>query len=60
MNWSRTSVVLFLIVFTWGIVVFGHVLRHTFDFSLNVGIATALLYTLLAGSLVALFFPVAA
>ncbi|MES9851572.1 MAG: hypothetical protein ABW170_07030 [Candidatus Thiodiazotropha sp. L084R] len=62
-SWSKQSQsvesgLLFLIVFSWGIVVFGHILRHTFDFSLNVGIAAALLYTMVAGSLVAIFFPV--
>ncbi|MES9940391.1 MAG: hypothetical protein ABW104_01340 [Candidatus Thiodiazotropha sp. 6PLUC2] len=55
---SVESGLLFLIVFSWGIVVFGHILRHTFDFSLNVGIAAALLYTMIAGSLIAIFFPV--
>ncbi|MCG8486889.1 MAG: hypothetical protein MI756_05410 [Chromatiales bacterium] len=57
-NQSAEAGVLFLLVFTWGVVVFGHILRHTFEFSLNVGIAIALLYTLLAGTLVALIFPV--
>jgi hypothetical protein len=59
-NQSVEAGLLFLAVFSWGIVVFGHILRHTFEFSLNVGIAAALLYTLFAGSLVSILFPVAA
>ncbi|MCG7899909.1 MAG: hypothetical protein JAY99_01140 [Candidatus Thiodiazotropha lotti] len=57
-NQSAEAGILFLVVFAWGVVVIGHILRHTFEFSLNVGIAIALLYTLLAGTLVALIFPV--
>ncbi|MEJ2621043.1 MAG: hypothetical protein P8163_12475 [Candidatus Thiodiazotropha sp.] len=56
-NQSPEAGVLFLVVFAWGVVVIGHILRHTFEVSLNVGIAIALLYTLLAGTLVALIFP---
>ncbi|MEW8497920.1 MAG: hypothetical protein AB2699_05375 [Candidatus Thiodiazotropha taylori] len=59
-NQSAEAGILFLLVFGWGVVVIGHILRHTFEFSLNVGIAIALLYTLLAGTLVALIFPVTA
>ena len=55
---SAESGLLLLAVFTWGIVVFGHIIRHTFDWSMNVGIAAALLYTLFAWNLVAVFFPV--
>jgi hypothetical protein len=57
-NQSPEAGILFLMVFAWGVVVFGHIIRHTFELSLNVGIAIALLYTLLAGTLVALIFPV--
>jgi hypothetical protein len=57
-NHSIEAGMLFFAVFSWGIVVFGHILRHTFEFSLNIGLAIALFYTLLSGSLVALFFPV--
>ncbi|MBW9262443.1 MAG: hypothetical protein K1566_05270 [Candidatus Thiodiazotropha sp. (ex. Lucinisca nassula)] len=59
-NQSAEAGILFLLVFGWGVVVIGHILRHTFEFSLNMGIAIALLYTLLAGTLVALIFPVTA
>jgi hypothetical protein len=55
---SPEAGILFLVVFAWGVVVFGHILRHSFEVSLNVGIAIALLYTLLAGTLVALIFPI--
>ena len=55
---SVVSALMFLAVFSWGIVVFGHILRHTFGFSLNAGIAVALLYILIASTLVAIFFPV--
>ena len=55
---SAESGLLLLAVFIWGVVVFGHIIRHTFDVSINVGIAAALIYTLFAWNLVAAFFPV--
>jgi hypothetical protein len=57
-NQSAEAGILLLVLFTWGIVVFGHILRHTFEFSINVGIAAALIYTLFVWNLLAFVFPV--
>ncbi len=56
---SAESELLLLVVFIWSIVVLGHILRHAFEISLNLGIAFALLYNLMAWSVLSHFFPVA-
>jgi hypothetical protein len=55
---STESGLLLLTLFFWGIVVLGHIIRHTFELSMNLGIAAALLYTLFAWNLMAIIFPV--
>jgi asparagine N-glycosylation enzyme membrane subunit Stt3 len=56
---SRESELLLLVLFIWSIVVLGHILRHAFEISFNLGIGIALLYTLLAWSIMGHLFPVA-
>jgi SNF family Na+-dependent transporter len=56
---SMESELLLLLLFAWSIAVLGHILRHAFEVSLNLGIAFALLYTLLAWSIMSHLFPVA-
>jgi hypothetical protein len=56
---SMESELLLLLLFAWSIAVLGHILRHAFEISLNLGIAFALLYTLLAWSIMSHLFPVA-
>jgi FtsH-binding integral membrane protein len=55
---SIESDLLLLLLFAWNILVLGHILRHAFEFSLNLGIAFALLYTLLVWSLMSHLFQV--
>ena len=56
---SAESGLLVLILLFWDIVVMGHILKHTFEMPFNVGIAAAIIYTILSWNLTALFFPVA-
>jgi asparagine N-glycosylation enzyme membrane subunit Stt3 len=56
---STESELLLLILFVWSVVVLGHILRHAFEISLNLGIGFALLFTLLAWSIMSHLFPVA-
>jgi hypothetical protein len=56
---SAESGLLVLILLFWDIVVMGHILKHTFEMPFNVGIAAAMIYTILSWNLTALFFPVA-
>ncbi|MES9969349.1 MAG: hypothetical protein ABW092_04895 [Candidatus Thiodiazotropha sp.] len=56
---SSESDFLLLVLFIWSIVVLGHILRHAFEISLNLGIGIALLYNLMAWSLMSHLFPVA-
>ncbi|MBT3016552.1 MAG: hypothetical protein KME63_12485 [Candidatus Thiodiazotropha sp. (ex Clathrolucina costata)] len=56
---SSESELLLLVLFVWSIVVLGHILRHAFEISLNLGIGFALLYTLMAWSIMSHLFPVA-
>ncbi len=56
---SAESGLLVLILMFWDIVVMGHILKHTFEMPFNVGIAAAMIYTVLSWNLTALFFPVA-
>lgn len=58
-NESTESELLLLVLFIWSIVVLGHILRHAFEISLNLGIAFALFYNLMAWSLLNHLFPVA-
>lgn len=53
------SELLLFVLFVWSIAVLGHILRHTFQISLNQGIGFALLYTLMAWSIMTRLFPVA-
>jgi FtsH-binding integral membrane protein len=55
---STESGLLMLILLFWNIVVMGHILRHTFELDLNIGIAAAVLYTLLTWNITPLLFPV--
>ncbi len=57
---STESGLLVLVLFFWSILVLGHIIRHTFDVDLNIGIAVGLLYTLMIINLAALLFPVPA
>ena len=41
----------------WYLVVFGHILRHSFDTSLSLGIALAVAYTLVSYQVISLLFP---
>jgi asparagine N-glycosylation enzyme membrane subunit Stt3 len=56
---SIESELLLLVLFVWSIAVLGHILRHAFEVSLNLGIGFALLYTLMAWSIMSHLFPVA-
>ncbi|MCU7843778.1 MAG: hypothetical protein KZQ93_08040 [Candidatus Thiodiazotropha sp. (ex Monitilora ramsayi)] len=55
---STESGLLILVLLFWSIVVLGHILRHTFEMPFNIGIAAAMIYTLLSWNLTALVFPV--
>jgi hypothetical protein len=55
---SVLSGMLLLLLIFWSIVVMGHILRHTFNIPLNVGIAVGVFYTLLSLNLTILLFPV--
>ncbi|MEW8319087.1 MAG: hypothetical protein AB2660_11250 [Candidatus Thiodiazotropha sp.] len=57
---SAESELLLLVVFIWSILVLGHIIRHAFEISFNLGIAIALLYNILAWSIMSQLFPVAA
>ena len=62
-TWSRHSEsieagLLLLALFIWSMVVMGHILRHTFDTSLNMGLGIAVMYTLIAWNLTEKLFPV--
>ncbi len=52
----------FLLIVTvfWSIVVAGHILRHSFNLELNIGIAVAVFYFLVSLNLTSLLFPVPA
>ncbi|MCU7852873.1 MAG: hypothetical protein KZQ80_11715 [Candidatus Thiodiazotropha sp. (ex Monitilora ramsayi)] len=56
---STESGLLILVLMFWSIVVLGHILRHTFEMPFNIGVASAVIYTLLSWNLTALLFPVA-
>jgi hypothetical protein len=56
---SLESELLLFVLFVWSITVLGHILRHAFEISLNQGIGFALLYTLMAWSIMSHLFPVA-
>ena len=49
--------ILLLALIIWNMVVFGHILRHSFDVSLSLGIAFAVLYTLFSYQVMSLLFP---
>lgn len=55
---SAESGLLVLVLIFWSIVVLGHIIRHAFDVELNLGIAAAVLYTLVTWNITALLFPV--
>ncbi len=57
---STESGLLMLVLIFWSIVVLGHILRHAFEVDLNLGIAAAVLYTLVSWNITALLFPVPA
>ena len=57
---STESGLLMLVLIFWSIVVLGHILRHTFEVDLNLGIAAAVLYTLVSWNIIAMLFPVPA
>jgi hypothetical protein len=64
-NWnqlipSSEAKFLVLLVVIWSIVVFGHIIHHTFEISLGIGIAAALLYIVFSWSLIDHFFAVSA
>ena len=48
---------LLLALIAWNMVVFGHILRHSFDVSLGLGVAFALAYTLFSYQVMSLLFP---
>jgi len=53
---SGEAVLLFLALIVWGIVVAGHILRHTFGLRLGQGVAIAVVYNFFAYSLVSSLF----
>ncbi|RLJ18037.1 hypothetical protein DJ031_12065 [bacterium endosymbiont of Escarpia laminata] len=55
---STEAGLLLLVLIIWSIVVLGHIIRHTFGLTLNIGVAFGVLYTMLAWSMVARLFPV--
>ncbi|MBA1446760.1 MAG: hypothetical protein M3H12_19675 [Chromatiales bacterium] len=55
---STEAGLLLLLLIIWSIVVLGHIIRHTFGVTLNIGVALGVLYTMLAWSMVARLFPV--
>ncbi|MBL3589057.1 MAG: hypothetical protein JMN24_04580 [gamma proteobacterium endosymbiont of Lamellibrachia anaximandri] len=55
---STEASLLLLLLIIWSIVVLGHIIRHTFGLTLNIGVALGVLYTMLAWSMVARLFPV--
>jgi hypothetical protein len=55
---STEAGLLILVLIFWSIVVLGHILRHAFEVDLNLGIAAAVLYTLVSWNITALLFPV--
>jgi hypothetical protein len=56
---STESGLLVLVLLFWDIVVMGHILKHTFEMPFNLGIAAAMIFSILSWNLTALFFPVA-
>jgi hypothetical protein len=48
---SELAAMLFLVLLVWSILVTGHILRHAFDIKLGQGAAIAIIYNLLAYSL---------
>ena len=62
-SWSRNpdSVLAglsLLVLIVWSMVVMGHILRHTFEIRLFIGIGLAFIYTLLSWNLTLILFPV--
>jgi hypothetical protein len=57
---STESGLLMLILIFWNIVVIGHILRHSFEVDLNIGIAAAVVYTLVTWNITHLLFSVPA
>ncbi|MGD8907901.1 MAG: hypothetical protein PVI92_01040 [Chromatiales bacterium] len=55
---STESGLLMLVLIFWNIVVIGHILRHAFEVDLNMGIAAAVLYTLVTWNITHLLFSV--
>jgi len=49
---SAIAALMFLILVVWSVLVMGHILRHTFEIRLGQGIAIAIIYNMLAYSLV--------
>jgi len=48
---------LLLALIIWNMVVFGHILRHSFDISLSLGVGLAVSYTLVSYQVMSLLFP---
>jgi len=62
-SWSRNpdsamAGLLLLILILWSMVVMGHILRHTFEIGLAIGVGLAFVYTLLSWNLTLILFPV--
>jgi hypothetical protein len=55
---SGEAGLLLLILMVWNMVVMGHILRHTFETRLILGIGIAVLYTLVSWNLTFMLFPV--
>lgn len=54
---SAIAALMFLVLVAWSILVSGHILRHTFDIRLSQGALIAVIYNLLAYSLMRGLFP---
>ncbi|EGV51330.1 hypothetical protein [Candidatus Endoriftia persephone] len=63
LSWNQASGgsevgLLLLVLVIWSMVVLGHIIRHAFNLSLNLGIAFGFIYTLSAWSITSTLFPV--
>jgi hypothetical protein len=55
---SSGAGLLLLALIVWSMVVMGHILRHTFEIGLGIGVGLAVAYTLLSWNLTVILFPV--
>ncbi len=54
---SNEAQLLLLVFSLWILVVFGHILRHSLEIPLGIGIGLAVFYTLFSWSVLEMFFP---